>query len=136
MELFTKPKESKKLDAKRKKAIAEYIETQKQFKELYNMCVAQKFSLYYKQEELDIDALTEDQINKMDKASESEREALLKKYPKTMVDYEVYLVAPFYIGNAKIQRDSCIDELETETIELINERTKEEIKDTLYLLKD
>ena len=117
------------IDAKRKKVIKKYLELQEDYQKLYNKSLVSKFNLVKEQEEVDLDALTEDQIKKMDKASESEREALLKKYPKHMQEYEMYLIAPYYIWDSRQRTDTCISKIETEVIALINERTELEIKD-------
>ena len=135
MNLKYKPLDRIKLDTARKKAIEKYLELQEVYQKLYNMCLVQKFTLYREQEEIDIDKLTEDQIKKMDKASKSEREALMKKYPTCIQEYDTYLIAPYYIWDSKQRQDICIDALDTEIIKLINERVEIEIKDYKQFIK-
>jgi len=136
MELKTKAPKQIKLDAERTKAIKEYLTLQEDYQKAYNKCLVQKFTIYKVQMELDIDKITEKQQKRLDKCTPEKREKILKDLPEHEVEYDQYLIAPYYIGNSLQRADTCISEVETKTIELINKRTEEEIKDYKLFLKD
>ena len=151
MELKYKKEKWFKLDTKRKKVIKEYLELQEVYQKLYNRCLVNKFVLFTErfQEETDIGNLSKDQekvIAKYDKLREEkkyneihkkEEVEFIKTLPKHEVRYQddKLLIAPYYIGDAVEKKDSCIDNQETEIIELINERTELEIKDYKEFIK-
>lgn len=111
----------------RDEEIKRYIINQDKLEILKEKNLCKYFEINYQKEELDIDKLTEDQRNKLDKASESEREALLKKYPKTMQSYSMWAILPFEIQNTLANRVISIDHIETDTLKLINDRTESRI---------
>jgi len=135
MELKTKAPNVIKQDAKRIKAIKEYIKQQELYQKLYNRCLVSKFTIYKIQIELDIESISDKQQEKLDKCTPEKRDQVLKDLPEHEVEYDAYLIAPFYIGNSSHRTDTCISELDTTVIELINKRTNEEIKDFIHFIK-
>ena len=129
MELHLKPEEKIELTTERKKLIKKYIKLQEDFQKLYNKCLVNKFCLYYTNNELDIDALSEEQQRLLDTiVTDEQREEAVKDMPHHDVAYEKYLVAPFYIWEVKYKQDKSVTELEDEEIELIIEWTEREIE--------
>ena len=112
------------MNASRVKAIAEYLELQPKYVELYNKTLVSKFSIVKEQEELDIDNIK----------SDKERDRVLAKMPKAIRDYETHLVAPYYIGDSEQRTDISISVIKTSIIQMINKRTQEEINPFLQFL--
>ena len=131
LELSNRP--NTKMDAKRKKEFVRYVDAQKDF-----ICLAKKWILtYYKvsrlQEELDVDSLSETQMNKLDNCKDPEsREKMLEGLPKHKVAYTYLYVRPNYIGDEVNKEDKCLDDLDTDTIKMINDW----LADKLKLYKD
>jgi len=118
----------KKLTPKRKKAIKEYTTIQEAFKELAIAGVVRHFIIRYVQNELDIDNLTDEQNKRLDNCKDDEtREHLSKELPKTDVEYNLFYITPYWIGDEVNKRDVTIEELDTDIIEAINERIKTRI---------
>lgn len=124
------------LTADRKELINKYLSLQTDYQALYNKCLVNKITITREQEELDIDKLDAKQMNLLDSiVTDEQREEALKDLPHHMVDYEAYLVAPFYIGDSSQKKDVCVSQLETELIELIIGGIEDEIKDYKVFLK-
>ena len=123
------------MNASRVKAIAEYLELQPKYVELYNKTLVSKFSIVKEQEELDIDNMSKDQMTVLDNIkSDKERDRVLAKMPKAIRDYETHLVAPYYIGDSEQRTDISISVIKTSIIQMINKRTQEEINPFLQFL--
>jgi len=132
--------QTKKLTAKREKAIDAYVANQEDFKTLNSKAIVTNFIINCKETVEDIDNCSKEQCELIDATKWfEERDELLEswKIPTQKIDAPVYMIAPFYIWDSKQRKDTCLDELDTEVIELINERTEAKLKVySKYLTKD
>jgi hypothetical protein len=72
-----------------------------------------------------MEKVKEELAKELGEAEEEDKQAVRDKMPKHMQRYEeeLFLVAPYFIGNEVARKSTCLDQLSTEDINLINERT-------------
>lgn len=128
MELRLSKIPTTKLDKVRQKAIEEYIGLQEDFVNLAKQWIVDTIIINKLQNELDIDSLSEWQLNALDTCkNEKDKEIILKKYPKTDVWYTYYIIRPYIVILDWDRFAKSMDTLETEHIEIINEAIKEKL---------
>lgn len=128
---------NKELTPEREDAIREYLGLQEDFVLLAKKGVMAQFKINYTQEELDVDALTETQQNKLDNCKDEEsREKMLKDLPKHLQEYPALLVRPYVIIDMNSRQETDMDELETNAIEVINTGLKGKIELYTALLEE
>ena len=128
MELRISKIPTTRLDKVRQKRIEEYINLQEDFLKLAKKGIVSTIIVNKLQNELDIDKLTEWQINALDACkSNADKEIIIEKYPHTDVWYPHYIIRPYIVMVEWERFEKSLDVLETNHIQIINGAIKDKI---------
>lgn len=115
----------KELTPERIEAIKTYTSLQLQYTELAKKWLCRYFIIKYLKNEVDIDALSETQMTRLDNCKDTKtREKFKATLPHTDVPYDAYCISPFTIEETTSKCIIPIDYIDTYIIEEINTRIK------------
>lgn len=124
MKIQYKKDEIIKIDEERKIEIQKYIENQNKFKKLSDLNILKYFEINYQKKEINIEKITKEEIEEIKKNKDDKN----KKYPMKLYSYSMWAILPNEIQNILINKIVSIDNIDTDTLRIINERTSNRIE--------
>ena len=124
MKIQYKKDEIIKIDEERKIEIQKYIENQNKFKKLSDLNILKYFEINYQKKEINIEKITKEEIEEIKKNKDDKN----KKYPMKLYSYSMWAILPNEIQNIIINKVVSIDNIDTDTLRIINERTSNRIE--------
>lgn len=124
MKIQYKKDEIIKIDEERKIEIQKYIKNQEKFKILSDLNILKYFEIYYQKKEINIEKITKEEIEEIKKNKDDKN----KKYPMKLYSYSMWAILPNEIQNILINKIVSIDNIDTDTLRIINERTSNRIE--------
>lgn len=124
MKIQYKKDEIIKIDEERKIEIQKYIENQNKFKKLSDLNILKYFEINYQKKEINIEKITKEEIEEIKKNKDDKN----KKYPMKLYSYSMWAILPNEIQNIIINKIVSIDNIDTDTLRIINERTSNRIE--------
>lgn len=124
MKIQYKKDEIIKIDEERKIEIQKYIENQNKFKKLSDLNILKYFEINYQKKEINIEKITKEEIEEIKKNKDDKN----KKYPMKLYSYSMWAILPNEIQNILINKIVSIDNIDTDTLRIINDRTSNRIE--------
>ena len=124
MKIQYKKDEIIKIDEERKIEIQKYIENQNKFKKLSDLNILKYFEINYQKKEINIEKITKEEIEEIKKNKDDKN----KKYPMKLYSYSMWAILPNEIQNILINKIVSIDNIDTDTLRIINDRTGNRIE--------
>lgn len=124
MKIQYKKDEIIKIDEERKIEIQKYVENQNKFKKLSDLNILKYFEINYQKKEINIEKITKEEIEEIKKNKDDKN----KKYPMKLYSYSMWAILPNEIQNILINKIVSIDNIDTDTLRIINDRTSNRIE--------